>query len=134
VAVSLKALPAKPVALAPVGATFRAKLEPDPKIAPIVQRIFRECLRGKGLRAIARGLNADALASSTGKKWGTTSIEKIVHNEAYTGALVWGKRPRIDLLHCELRMLGLPWLTRPSSHRCRPSWRLGHPGLFIPGR
>ncbi len=78
------------------GATSRTKLEPDPKTAPIVQRIFRECLAGKGLKAIARGLNADALASSTGKKWGTTSIEKIVHNEAYTGALVWGKRPRIQ--------------------------------------
>jgi len=76
------------------GATSRTKLGPDPKTAPIVQRIFRECLAGKGLKAIARGLNADALASSTGKKWGTTSIEKIVHNEAYTGALVWGKRPR----------------------------------------
>jgi site-specific DNA recombinase len=76
------------------GATSRTKLEPDPKTAPIVQRIFRECLAGKGLKAIARGLNADGLASSTGKKWGATSIEKIVHNEAYTGALVWGKRPR----------------------------------------
>jgi site-specific DNA recombinase len=76
------------------GVTSRTKLKPDPKTAPIVQRIFQECLAGKGLKAIARGLNADALASSTGKKWGTTSIEKIVHNEAYTGALVWGKRPR----------------------------------------
>ena len=76
------------------GATSRTKLEPDPKTAPILQRIFRECLAGKGLKAIARGLNADGLASSTGKKWGATSIEKIVHNEAYTGALVWGKRPR----------------------------------------
>jgi len=76
------------------GTTSLTKLKPDPKTALIVQRIFRECLGGKGLRAIVRGLNADALASSTGKKWGTTSIEKIVHNEAYTGALVWGKRPR----------------------------------------
>jgi site-specific DNA recombinase len=76
------------------GAGSRTKLEPDPRTAPIVQRIFRECLLGKGLKAIARGLNADALGSSTGKKWGATSIEKIVHNEAYTGALVWGKRPR----------------------------------------
>jgi len=76
------------------GVSSRTKLKPDPKTAPIVQRIFRECLMGKGLKAIARGLNADGLASSTGKKWGATSIEKIVHNEAYTGALVWGKRPR----------------------------------------
>jgi site-specific DNA recombinase len=76
------------------GATARTKLEPDSKTAPIVQHIFRETLAGKGLKTIARGLNADGLASSTGKKWGATSIEKIVHNEAYTGALVWGKRSR----------------------------------------
>jgi DNA invertase Pin-like site-specific DNA recombinase len=76
------------------GTKSRTKLEPDPKTAPIVQRVFRECLEGKGLKAIARGLNTDGLASSTGKKWGATSIEKILHNEAYTGALVWGKRSR----------------------------------------
>jgi len=76
------------------GTKSRTKLEPDPKTAPIAQRVFRECLEGKGLKAIARGLNADGIASSMGKKWGATSVEKILHNEAYTGALVWGKRPR----------------------------------------
>ncbi len=77
------------------GETPRTKLEPDPKTAPIVQRIFRECFRGKGLKTIARELNADGLLSSTGEKWGATSIEKMVRNEAYTGVLVWGKRPRV---------------------------------------
>jgi DNA invertase Pin-like site-specific DNA recombinase len=76
------------------GSISRTKLEPDPKTAPIVQRIFRECLEGKGLKAIARGLNADGLPSRTGKKWGATSLEKILHNEAYTGVLVWGKRAK----------------------------------------
>ena len=77
------------------GDTPRIKLEPDTRTAPIVQRIFRECSRGKGLKTIARELNADGLLSSTGKRWGATSIEKIVRNEAYTGTLVWGKRPRV---------------------------------------
>jgi len=72
----------------------RSKFEIDPKTAPIVQRIFRECLSGKGLKAITRSLNADGLTSRTGKKWGTTSIEKILHNEAYTGTLVWGRRTK----------------------------------------
>ena len=76
------------------GATLRTKLGPDPKAAPIVQRIFRECLGGNGLKAIARSLNADGIASGTGKKWGATSIEKILHNEAYSGTLVWGKRTK----------------------------------------
>lgn len=30
------------------GVYTRTKLEPDAKTAPIVQRIFRECLEGKG--------------------------------------------------------------------------------------
>jgi len=76
------------------GATSRTKLEPDSKTAPIAQRIFRECLAGKGLKAIARSLNADGISSRTGKKWGATSIEKILHNEAYTGTMVWGKRTK----------------------------------------
>jgi len=76
------------------GAKSRTKLEPDPKTAPIVQRIFRECLEAKGLMTIARGLNADGLPSRKGIKWGTTSVQKILHNEAYTGAMVWGKRPK----------------------------------------
>ena len=75
------------------GAISRTKLEPDPKTAPVVQRIFRECLEGKGLKAIARSLNG-GLTSRTGKMWGATSIEKILHNEAYTGVLVWGKRAK----------------------------------------
>ncbi len=76
------------------GATSRTKLEPDPKTAPITQRIFRECLAGKGLKAIARSLNADGISSRTGRKWGATSVEKILHNEAYTGTMVWGKRTK----------------------------------------
>ncbi len=76
------------------GPKLRTKFEIDPKTAPIVQRIFRECLSGKGLKAITLSLNADGLTSRTGKKWGTTSIEKILHNEAYTGTLVWGRRTK----------------------------------------
>ena len=76
------------------GVHARTKLEPDAKTAPIVQRIFRECLEGKGLKPIARGLNADGVPTATGKEWGATSIEKILHNEAYTGTMVWPKRSR----------------------------------------
>ena len=50
------------------GATSRAKLELDPKTAPITQHIFTECLAGKGLKAIARSLNADGISSRAGKK------------------------------------------------------------------
>ena len=76
------------------GATLRTKLEPDLETVPITQRIFRECLAGKGLKAIARSLNGDGISSRTGKKWGATPIEKILHNEAYAGTMVWGKRTK----------------------------------------
>jgi len=121
------------------GATSRTKLEPDPKTAPIVQRIFRECLWGKGLRAIAWGLNADALASSTGKKWGTTSIEKIVHNEAYTGALVWGKRSRTQGARNRFASLRTedawgPLIDQTVFAQVQAKLATRDPGLFTPGR
>lgn len=76
------------------GAASRTKLEPDPKAAPVVHRIFRDCLAGKGLKTIARGLSADGLSSKTGKKWGATSVEKMLHNPAYAGVMVWGRRKK----------------------------------------
>ncbi len=88
------------------GAKSRTKLEPDLKTAPVAQRIFRECLEAKGLMAIARGLNADGLPSRMGKKWGTTSVQKILHNEAYTGTMVWGKRAKSEFDGSPVRMEG----------------------------
>jgi len=76
------------------GATSRTKLELNPNTAPVVKRIFRDCLAGNGLKAIVRSLNADGIPTATGKQWGATSVEKILHNEAYTGTLVWGKRTK----------------------------------------
>jgi DNA invertase Pin-like site-specific DNA recombinase len=76
------------------GVRTRTKLEPDPRTAHVVRYIFQDCLEGKGLKTIARSLNADKILTVTGKKWGATSIEKILHNEAFTGTLVWGKRKK----------------------------------------
>ena len=39
------------------------RLEPDPVTAPVVQRIFREYLAGKGIYAIAEGLTRDGIPS-----------------------------------------------------------------------
>ncbi|HEX76933.1 MAG TPA: recombinase family protein [Dehalococcoidia bacterium] len=72
--------------------TERSKLEPDPVTAPVVERIFRECLSGQGLKEIAKGLNRDGLTTRTGKKWGTTSVHNVLRNEAYAGVLVWDRR------------------------------------------
>ena len=79
------------------GDAQRTKLEPDPATAPLVERMFRECLSGKGLLEITRGLNADGLTTRTGRPWSKTTIHKVLRNEAYTGVLLWGREKKRKL-------------------------------------
>ncbi len=72
----------------------KATLVPDPEYAPVVQRMARECLDGKGARAIASGLNADGLRTRRGKLWTTQAVLTILRNETYAGVRVWGKGAR----------------------------------------
>jgi len=74
------------------GSVQRVKLEPDPTTAPVVERIFRECLVGKGLIEIARGLNHDGLITRKKNQWSKTAVHKVLKNEAYTGALIWDRQ------------------------------------------
>jgi len=73
------------------GVVQRVKLEPDPVTAPIVERIFRECLSGSGLLEITKGLNHDGLKTRKHYEWCKTTVHKILKNEAYTGVLLWGQ-------------------------------------------
>jgi len=73
------------------GSVQRVKLEPDADTAPIVQRIFKECLSGNGMIEITRGLNGDGLTTRKNKKWSKTSVSTILKNEVYTGVLIWGQ-------------------------------------------
>ena len=74
------------------GSVSRVKLEPDPATAPIVEKIFKECLAGKGLLEIARGLNQDGLITRKKNQWSKTAVHKILKNEAYTGVLIWDRQ------------------------------------------
>ncbi len=74
------------------GSVQRIKLEPDPATAPVVERIFRECLAGKGLVEIARSLNHDGLTTRKKNKWSKTAVHKVLKNEAHTGVLLWGRQ------------------------------------------
>ncbi|MBN2238666.1 MAG: recombinase family protein, partial [Dehalococcoidales bacterium] len=76
------------------GSVQRVKLEPDPVTGPIVERMFNECLSGKGMIEITRGLNADGLTTRQNKKWSKTGVHNVLKNEVYTGTLVWGERIR----------------------------------------
>ena len=73
------------------GAATRNTLEPDQTQVPIIRRIFKECVEGKGLKEITKDLNRDRISAPAGGKWGKQWIHKILVNEAYTGCLVWGK-------------------------------------------
>lgn len=85
------------------------RLELDPATAPVVARIFEEYLAGAGLRAIARGLADDGIASPAaydqernrhrlGRGWAYTAVRAILTNERYTGRQVWGRQPRVERL------------------------------------
>jgi len=74
------------------GSVQRVKLEPDPTTAPVVDRIFRECLAGKGLIEISRGLNQDGLLTRKKNQWSKTAVHKVLKNEAHTGVLIWDRQ------------------------------------------
>ncbi|TLM98784.1 recombinase family protein, partial [bacterium] len=69
----------------------RAMLEVDPHHASVVARIFKEFLGGAGIKDIARALNTEGVSAPMGKRWGNTTLYRILVNEAYTGILVWGR-------------------------------------------
>ena len=76
---------------------------PDPESSPIVQRIFREYLSGRGFTEIAHGLTDDGIPTPTALKyrrgvrykygapsdsWSNTTIIHILENSIHTGDLV----------------------------------------------
>ena len=44
-------------------------------------------------------LNQEGFRTSTGQRWGKTTVHKILNNEAYCGALLWGGRPGHPAIH-----------------------------------
>ena len=72
-----------------VGMSEKTKLVPQESELPIIQRIFRMAVEGKGGKAITKTLNSDGLRTRAGKHFSTTAINHILRNEVYTGNLVW---------------------------------------------
>jgi hypothetical protein len=71
---------------------YRPKAENPERIkAEVVRRIFSGITEGKCLIEIAKQLNSEGILSPRGRKWGKTTIHKILTNETYTGTLVWGR-------------------------------------------
>ncbi|WP_078601012.1 recombinase family protein [Streptomyces violens] len=103
----------------------RHRLEADPIAAPIVQRIFAEYLKGKGIYAIAEGLTYDGIPCPSAYDrarnphrnslaWSKGAIRAILSNPRYTGYEVWNKQRKDEvLLDVEDVTLG---------HRTKPRW------------
>ena len=70
----------------------------EPDEAEIVRRIFREYLAGKGVEAIANGLNVDGIPTRYGNHWCKASVSGILRNYAYTGNLLLQKTFRENYL------------------------------------
>ena len=64
-------------------------IEPDE--AEIILRVFREYLAGKGVVAIAKGLNEDGIPTRYGNKWYKASVSGILRDYTYTGNLLLQK-------------------------------------------
>ena len=85
------------------------RLEIDPTAAPVVQRIFREYIAGKGYFAIAEGLSRDGFPSPSAhdparnrhrdtRSWSKIAVRSILMNPRYTGREVWNKQRRDEVL------------------------------------
>lgn len=84
------------------GAKTRYKLEPDPEgsvAVQVIRRMFDMALRDIGCKEIAKALNKEGIRTSTGQRWGRTTVHKVLTNEAYCGTLVWGGRPGHTAIH-----------------------------------
>ena len=77
-----------------VGVSRRAKLEPNPKEAPIVKRAFELALEGEGAKEIAKVLNSGGYRTRAGKLFGTTTINFWLKNPVYAGNFVWNRTDR----------------------------------------
>ena len=72
------------------GVKKRPKLELDPPADAVARRIFDMALQGSSILDVTKALNAEGVASPRGKQWLKPTVHKVLLNEAYTGALVWG--------------------------------------------
>ncbi len=78
------------------GAKTRYRLEPESEDSVafrVIRRIFEMALRDMGCKEIAKALNKEGTGTSTGQRWGRTTVHKVLTNEAYCGTLVWAGRP-----------------------------------------
>lgn len=82
----------------------------DPEQAETVKRIYHEYLEGSSMDKIAAGLEADGLLTGAGgKRWHTSTINKILQNEKYMGDALLQKTITTDFLtKTRIKIMVLP--------------------------
>ncbi|MBI2855771.1 MAG: recombinase family protein [Chloroflexi bacterium] len=84
------------------GRKERARLEPDPKTASVVRRIFEDFLRAQGMTEVVRALNAEGIAAPKGGRWSKTVLHKLLVSGAYAGPPpLTGLRQGPSTAHCK---------------------------------
>ena len=95
------------------GQKTRGRLEPeaeDSVAVRTIKRMFALAGTGLGCKEIAVTVNREGYPSAGGKRWGKTTVHKVLTNEAYCGNLVWSGRP------------GCPAVKRGESVRVENAW------------
>ena len=67
--------------------------------AEIVERIFNDCVNGKGAFVIAKELQSEGVRTITGGKWNSSTILTVLKNEKYKGDAKLQKTYHKDHLH-----------------------------------
>jgi site-specific DNA recombinase len=83
----------------PDGRRSHVERVPNAAEAPVVGRIFELCASGKGVKAIAKLLNAEGVLSprpATGRPrtWSPASVRSLLYRRAYLGEVIYGMTRR----------------------------------------
>ena len=94
--------------------------------AAVVRRIFELAAAGRGVRAIAKALNADGAACPQSQRnrprgWAPSSVRCVLYRDLYRGEIVWNRTRKRD-----------PWGLKKQTRRAEGEWmRLAMPALRI---
>lgn len=103
-----------------------SRLVPDEPAASVVRRIYAERAAGRGVAAIADGLNADGIQSARGTWWTRGSLQALVKVRTYLGEA--GKGSHTNREAHEALVDELTW--RAAQSRGRVQWVHGDGALL----
>ena len=80
----------KPVSIPPLGYKMvKGELVIDDETAPLIRKIFKDYLDGKGCREIAMNLNDKGFKTRRGNNFENRTVQYIINNPLYAGYIRW---------------------------------------------